>query len=58
MSLPNAAGEPGNGVPPSSARRALSLGSARPALISALSLPMISAGVPLGAQMPYQSLAS
>ena len=45
MSLPKSAGEPGNGVLPRSASRPLILGSARPALISLLSLSMISAGV-------------
>src|ERR1700731_386656 len=41
--FPKSAGEPTSTVPPRSASRALSLGSARPALISLLSLPMISA---------------
>src|SRR5262249_35249455 len=41
MSLPNAAGEPGNVVPPRSANRALAPGSARIALISLLSRSMI-----------------
>src|SRR5262245_50873635 len=54
MSLPNSAGVIGIGAPPSSTRRALSLGSARAALISLLSLPMTSAGVPLGAPRPSQ----
>ena len=52
MSLPKSAGEPASTVPPKSASRALILGSARPALISLLSLSMISAGVSLGAPMP------
>src|SRR5215470_5935790 len=38
ISLPKSAGEPGSTVPPRSASRALILGSARPALISVLSL--------------------
>src|SRR5262245_47035878 len=58
ISLPNWAGDPGSGVPPKSANRALILGSARPALISLLSLSMISDGVFLGAPMPLQKLAS
>ena len=45
-------------VPPRSASRALILGSARPALISLLSLSTISAGVAFGAPMPDQKLAS
>ena len=48
MSLPKSAGEPASTVPPRSASRALILGSARPALISLLSLSTISAGVCLG----------
>src|SRR6516162_11590688 len=58
MSLPKAAGEPGITVPPTSASRALSLESAKPALISMLSLSTISLGVFLGAATPYQALAS
>src|SRR6266446_1660391 len=53
MSLPKSAGEPGSTVPSRSASRALILGSARPALISLLSLSMISAGVPFGAPTPF-----
>jgi hypothetical protein len=41
MNLPKSAGEPGSTVPPTSARRALNLASARPALISLLSLSVI-----------------
>src|SRR5262245_55812960 len=52
ISLPYSAGEPDNGVPPTLASRALILGSARPALISVLSLSMISAGVFRGAPSP------
>src|SRR5205809_969676 len=58
MSLLKSAGEPTNAVPPSSASRALILGSARPALISWLSLPMISVGVFLGAPIATNALAS
>jgi hypothetical protein len=58
MSLPNWAGDPGSGVPPRSARRALILGSAIAALISLLSLSMISTGVFLGAPTPVIVLAS
>ena len=58
MSLPKSAGEPASTVLPRSAMRALILVSARPALISRLSLSTISAGVPLGAPMPNQPLAS
>src|SRR6202040_3906612 len=56
MSLPKSAGEPASTVPPRAASRALSLGSARPALISLLSFATISAGVFLGAPRPYQLL--
>src|SRR5262249_45865015 len=58
MSLPKSAAEPGRAVPPSSASRALILGSARPALISLLSVSMIPAGVFLGAPRPVIPLAS
>src|SRR5262245_22919160 len=58
MSLANSAGEPGSAVPPNSASRALIFGSAKPALISLLSLSMISACVFLGAPMPNHVLAS
>src|SRR6266508_2990972 len=58
MSLLKSAGEPTNAVPPSSASRALILGSARPALISWLSLPMISVGVFLGVPIATNALAS
>src|SRR5215831_213887 len=58
INLTKSAGEPGSTVPPKSANRAFILGSARAALISALSLLTISAGVFLGAPMPYQPLAS
>src|SRR5262249_36309407 len=58
MSVPKAAGEPGITVPPTSASRALSLESAKPALISMLRLSTILLGVFLGAATPYQALAS
>ena len=58
MSLPKSAGEPGIKVPPRSASRTFSLGSARPALVSLLSLSTIPAGVFCGAPMPYQAFAS
>src|SRR5262249_28933452 len=58
ISLPKSAGEPASTVPPRSASRVFMLGSARPALISLLSLSTISAGVAFGAPTPYQLLAS
>jgi hypothetical protein len=58
MKLPNSAGELENGMPPTSANRAFSAGSARQALIATLSLLTISVGVFLGTPMPYQALAS
>src|SRR5262245_24207368 len=58
ISLPKSAGEPGSTVPPPSARRLLSSGSERPALISLLSFSTISAGVAFGAPTPNQALAS
>src|SRR5262249_60257489 len=58
MNLPNSFGEVGNAVAPSSAIRALILGSPSAALISVLSLWMISAGVSFGAPRPPQALAS
>src|SRR6516164_11751345 len=56
--LPKSEGEPAITVPPRSASRALSWGSATAALISLLSLLTISAGVPVGAPTPYQPLDS
>src|SRR5262249_16183311 len=50
--VPKSAGLPGTSMPPSSARRALTFGSAKAALISLLSLSMISGGVPFGALIP------
>src|SRR5262249_10395779 len=58
MSLPKSAGEPTNAVPPSSASRALILGSARPALMASLSLSIICDGVFFGAPIPNHWLAS
>src|SRR5262249_50149310 len=57
-SFPKSAGEPGMTVPPSSARRALTAASAKPAFISVLSLSRMWLGVFLGASMPYHALAS
>src|SRR3954463_3034912 len=56
--LPKSAGEPAIGEALSSAKRALALGSASIALTSLLSLATMSAGVPFGAPIPYQELAS
>src|SRR5262245_25324152 len=58
MSLPESAGVPDNALPPTSARRGLNVGSTSATLISLLSLPMISAGVPVRTPTPYQVLAS
>jgi hypothetical protein len=58
MNLANSADEPVNGVVPKSASRALILGSAELAVISLLSLSMISLDVFLGAPIPFQPLAS
>ena len=58
MSLPKSAGEPESTLPPRSASFILSLASARPALISILSLSTISMGVWLGKPMPNQELTS
>src|SRR5262249_13231526 len=58
VSLPKWLGGPGSTVPPRSTRRALILGSARPALISLLSPFTISLGVFLGAPTPNHTLAS
>src|SRR5215831_596017 len=48
ISLPKSGGEPDNAVPPRSTRRALILGSARPALISLLSSPRTSSSASSG----------
>jgi hypothetical protein len=58
MSFPKSAGEPGSEAALRSANRALNLGSASPALISLLSLSIISTGVFFGAAMPLHVLAS
>src|SRR5262245_21501897 len=58
MNLPKSAGVIGIGVPPKSSSRAFIFGSARAALVSLLSFSTMSAGVFLGAQMPYQIVAS
>src|SRR5262245_14713742 len=58
ISLPKSAGEPDNAEPPTSASRALNVELASAVLISLLSVPMISAGVPVGTPTPYQVLAS
>src|SRR5262249_21784254 len=58
MNLPKSAGEPGSGQAPISASLPLSLGSARPALISRFNRSTISAGVPFGAHTPFHTLAS
>src|SRR5206468_9742118 len=58
MSLPKSLGDPGSAVPPKSASRALILGSARPRLISLLSLSTISLGVFLGATTLNHALDS
>src|SRR6516225_10382796 len=57
INLPNSAGVIGIGSAPRPLIRALSCGSARPALILLLSLSMIAAEVPLGAPMPIQPFA-
>src|SRR5580693_8143293 len=58
MNLPNSADVIGIGEPPRSAILAFIAVSASAALISLLSLPMISAGVFLGAPRPNHPLAS
>src|SRR5215212_8111673 len=58
MNFPKSAGEPASTVPPISATRALIFGSASAALISLLSLLMMSTGVALGAPTPCTALAS
>src|SRR5215813_12300064 len=56
MNRPKSAGEPASGAAPKSASRALMSGSARAALISLLSLSMISGAVFFGAAIPNQLL--
>ena len=51
-------GREGNAVAPMGTSRVLNLGSARPTMISLLSLSTISSGVFLGAPRPDQELAS
>src|SRR5215510_5152637 len=58
MNLPKSAGEFAKTVLPRSMIRAFILGSASSALISLLSLSMISAGVFFGATMPIHPVAS
>src|SRR5262249_51877551 len=58
MNLPKSEGIIGIGMPPKSSSRALIVGSARAALVSLLSLSMISAGGFLGATRPCHPLAS
>src|SRR5262245_27383298 len=58
ISLAKSAGEPGSTVAPRLASRAWKLASARLALTCVFNLLMISAGVFLGAPMPYHALAS
>src|SRR6266571_5140050 len=58
MTLPKSCGVPLIGLPPSSARRASILGSARARFVSALSFSIISAGVPLGMPIPNHAVAS
>src|SRR6266849_9610135 len=58
MSLPKWAGDSASAVAPTSVSRALILGSARPALMSLLSLSMIAVDVFLGTVTPFQVLAS
>src|SRR5262249_49525040 len=54
ISLAKSAGEPGSTVAPRLASRAWKLASARLALTCVFNLLMVSAGVFLGAPMPYQ----
>src|ERR1700730_6043521 len=58
MSLPHSADDSASAVAPRSVRRALMLGSARPALISPFSFSMIPIDVFLGTATPFQVLAS
>src|SRR5262245_46288758 len=58
MIFPKSAGEPKSGVPPRSKSRTFTLGSARAALISLLSLSTIAEGVFLGAPRPYHWVVS
>src|SRR6516225_9570126 len=58
MRFPYSLGDSASTSPPSSAKRALIAGSARAALISRLSVSMISAGVFFGAPIPAHALVS
>src|SRR5579871_6428270 len=58
ITLPKSAGVPVIGMPPRSASRSFILGSASASLTVLLIFSMILAGVPLGAPMPNQALAS
>src|SRR6516164_7315652 len=58
INFPKSVGVIGIGEPPRSAILAFIVGSASPALISLLSVSMISAGVFLGAPRPNHPLAS
>src|SRR5262245_34873505 len=58
ISLEKSVGEPARDVPPRSANRAFILGSATAVISSLLSLDTMSVGVPFGAAMPHQLLAS
>jgi len=58
IKLPKSAAYPGSSYAPRSINRAFAAGSASIALIALLSASTISAGVPFGATMPYQALAS
>src|SRR6266436_8224156 len=54
----NSATDIGIGSTPKFSKRDLRLGSVTQAVIAALSFSMISLGVPVGAQIPYQPLAA
>src|SRR5262245_65608893 len=58
MNLANSVGELTNGSAPKSTSRALNVGSARAAFTCLLRIAMISGGVPAGAAIPSQLLAS
>src|SRR4029077_20868116 len=58
MNLAKSAGEPAKMSQPRSAKRFFMLASSSAALICLFSLSTIAGGVPLGATMPYQPLAS
>src|SRR5258708_31218804 len=56
--LPNSAGDIGIGMPPNSASFASIFGLARAAVTDLFKTSTTSAGVPFGAEMPYQGAAS